>query len=73
MPAASGRTHPDDWPDGVLGACLRIEAECPGWLVWWHDGVYYAAPDIAADVGVLSDPTPYVLAVLIKQVEKGRP
>ena len=23
------------WPDGALGACRQVEAQHPGWHVWW--------------------------------------
>ena len=58
-------------PADVRDACQRVESECPGWLVWWRDDIYYAAPEGFVNVGTLSARNVYVLSELIKMVESG--
>jgi hypothetical protein len=53
------------WPDGALDACEILDAECPGWTVYWSRGPvgdsrpgFYAIRDretvYAADAAVLA-------------------
>ena len=65
-------TRQECWPDGVRDACRRIEAECPGWHVWW-DGCYCAQPGVGTEVGTLHAADPYTLCGLITHVEVGAP
>lgn len=68
---------PEAWPGGASDACLRVEAEHPGWHVWWADGDhgpgYYAQPLVCRAAGTLYADNAYVLYSLITQVEVGAP
>lgn len=35
----------EGWPRGVLQACEKLDARCPGWQSSWSDGRYSAFRD----------------------------